>query len=399
MGTAVTICVAVALVCFVALAAMGWALVNARLKLAEAAAQSRMQDGLNLAREADLAAQREALRAEFAHLAADLLGAKQNALSKANEESVKSLFAGLKERIERYEREVAESARSNMKMETELKAHVDSLRKFANEARSFTAALVGGNKIQGDKGEEILAGILEHSGLQEGVHYDLQKGTRDEGRPDVCIYDVRNRHEIFVDAKMNIKDYICACNLPNDDAHKAERSRAIKAHVAGIKRQIDGLSARDYAKTVAPTREGYENLPLVAMFCPFNAVLEAALDEDPSLVQYAYERNIAIVTPLTLWGYLWLVSWGWKQQAVEERFAEIGKLGGEVLSALDSALDDFAALGGALGKAHEAYAALDRRLTEDKGKMSVRRIARKLMDCGADLPAKPKQLDRLGDLQ
>ncbi len=227
------------------------------------------------------------------------------------------------------------------------------------------------------------------------MHFDLQQGGRDEGRPDASIYDAMNRRIMLIDAKMNIKDYIYAYNLPDDEAHRAEKSRAIKAHVASIKRQIDNLAEKKYAATVAPTRPGYENLPLVAMFCPFNTVLEAALAEDPALMQYAYEKNIVLVTPLTLWGYFWLVSWGWKQQAIESQFEEIKKQGGEVLSALDAVMNDLVAMGEALDKAAGAYGDLRRRVMDDKGKMSVRRVAKKLMDCGVAPAAKSKQLERI----
>ena len=228
------------------------------------------------------------------------------------------LFSDLKAKLDKYEREVEASAKSNASLGVEMRTRIDSLQKFADEARSFTAALVGGNKIQGNKGEDILASLFERSGLVAGTHYDLQVGSRDEGRPDACVYDVRNHCEILIDSKMNIKDYIAACGLPDDAAHKAERERFLKAHVARIKEQVDNLAAKDYANRVTP-KEGYTNLPLVAMFCPFDAVLEAALAIDPALVQYAYEKGIVLVTPLTVWGYLWLVSWGLRQHEVERR--------------------------------------------------------------------------------
>ncbi len=218
-----------------ALAAFGalvWALFRSRIALAEAEAQRRGQEEMNQSLARELDAQRNALRSEFAKMAADLLGDKQGALSKANEESLRTLFGGLRERLDKYEREVEASARSNREMGVEMRTHVDSLQRFAAEARSFTSALIGGNKIQGNKGEEILANLLEKSGLQKGVHYDAQLGARDEGRPDVSIYDVRNHHVILIDSKMNIKDYISACNLPDDAAHKEEKARALKAHVA-----------------------------------------------------------------------------------------------------------------------------------------------------------------------
>jgi DNA recombination protein RmuC len=278
-------------------------------------------------------------------------------------------------------------------MGAEMKSHVDSLQKFATEARSFVSALIGGNKIQGNKGEEILANILQQSGLKQGIHYDVQTGMREEGRPDVSIYDVRNSHVILVDSKMNIKDYINAYNLPDDAAHKEEKSRALKAHVASIKRQVDILSSKDYANKVTP-KEGFVNLPLVAMFCPFDTILEAALVVDPTLVQYAYERNIVFVTPLTLWGYLWLVSWGWKQREVERKYDEIQSRGRDVVNAVDALLNDISAMGDALEKAHRAYDSLYKRATLEKGQMSIKRVAKNLLEYGVQPKGRLKRLDK-----
>ena len=394
MNPTLAVCLAVAaLVALVAIVALARALLAARIGLAAAEARLTGRDELAESRSRELAAQRESLKAEFAKLAADLLGDKQSALAKANEASVSSLFANLGERLENYRREVAESSRKSAEMGAEMKANVASLQKFADAARSFTAALVGGNKIQGNKGEEILASILEQSGLRRGVHYDVQQGDGDEGRPDVSIYDVRNRHVILLDSKMNIKDYIAAYNLPDDAAHREEKARALKAHVASIRRQVDGLAAKNYAARVTP-KDGYDNLPLVAMFCPFDTVLEAALVEDPTLVQYAYEKNIVFVTPLTLWGYLWLVSWGWRQHEVERRYDEIQHLGRDVITAVDAMLDDLESMGASLEKSRAAYDSLYRRATLDKGQMSVRRVATKLLAYGVAPKGRLKQLGR-----
>jgi DNA recombination protein RmuC len=273
---------------------------------------------------------------------------------------------------------------------------VESLNKFATEARAFTSALLGGNKIQGNKGEEILANILEQSGMKAGLHYDMQTGSRADGRPDVTVYDIRNKHAILIDSKMNIKDYITAYNLPDDAKYRDEKVRALKAHVASIKKQVDNLSSKNYAEKVTP-KEGYSNLPLVAMFCPFDTILEAALIVEPSLVQYAYEKNIVFVTPLTLWGYLWLVSWGWKQHEVERKYDEIQNLGRDVIVSIDAMLNDLETVGESLGKAQKAYDDLHKRATVDKGQMSVRRVATKLLDYGVTPKNKLKQLGKGGE--
>ena len=372
---------------------LGVALFKSRMQLVEAQARARSQEEIAQAKAQEISAQREALKSEFAKLAAELLVSKQRDLTASNAESVRTLFSDLKLKLDKYESELQKSAVSNANMGTEMKTRIDSLQKFADEARAFTAALTGGNKIQGNKGEEILESLFAQSGLREGEQYEMQVGAnRDEGRPDACIYDVRNHHQILIDAKMNIKDYISACALPDDAAHRAERERHLKAHAASVRKQIDNLAEKDYANRITP-KEGYNNLPLVAMFCPFNAILEAALQQDPAIVQYAYEKKIVLITPLTLWGYLWLISWGWKQCEVERKYDEIQLLGRDVVTALDALLNDMDALDGALQKARMAYDSLSKRVTGEKGQASVRRVAKKLLDYGVIPKGKLKQLD------
>lgn len=293
-----------------------------------------------------------------------------------------SRFAQFQEKLSRYEAQVEKVSTENVRLGEHMKAQLSQLQRFADRVQSYTDALVGGSKIQGNRGEEILTNILEQSGFTEGREFDLQFGLQGEGRPDASVYDVMNKRIILIDAKMNIKDYISACAMPGDEAHKAEKERLFKAHAASVKRQIDNLSAKNYAATVPPSREGYTNLPLVAMFCPFNAVLESALQYDPTLVQHAFERNIVLVTPLTLWGYLWLVSWGWKQHSVERKIDEIQSLGKDVVSALDALVNDLETMGEMLQKTGAAFESLQKRATGDKGQTSVRRVAQKLIDYG-----------------
>jgi len=369
-------------------------LAEAKAQLALELARRKDRDELGAARERTMDAQRESLKREFGELAARLLAEEQRSLTKANEQAVGSLFNQFRERLEKYEQEIAKASSENNRLGEHMKSQLGALQNFTVQAQQFTAALVGGSKIQGNLGEDILAGILEKSGFRKGIEYDTQAGSRDSGRPDLSIYDALNKHVILVDSKMNIKDYITACNLPDDPAHKAEKERALRAHVAGIKKQIDNLADKKYAESIPPDREGYTNLPLVAMFCPFNAVLEAALAEEPSLMQYAYERKIVLVTPLTLWGYFWLVSCGWKQREVERKFDEIQSLGGDVVAALDSLLNDLEEMGKSLRKSCESYDGLYRRATAEKGQISVRRAAQKLMSYGILPPGKLKQLSR-----
>ena len=385
------VCVCTAVVAAVAMLAFAMtlaALLRARRNLSEANAARMAQESLAASREEALRAQKDALRAEFGQLAANLIVDRQRALAEANRRGVAELFGDLKVKIDEYSREIRTSIESNSRLGVEMKEKVDAMQRIQHSMDGFAAALTAGNKLQGNQGEFILANILEKSGFVRGEHFDVQV-AQEGGRPDVSVYDARNRRELLIDSKMNIKDFIEAYNLPDDAEHRERKARAMKAHAASVRRQIDNLSSKDYARTAKP-REGYEILPLVAMFCPFDAVLEAALIESPSLMQYAYERNVVIVTPLTLWGYFWLVSWGWRRNELERRYDEIQKLGQDVVAALDLLMGDLAEVGNCLRKTQTAYDSLLKRATTDKGQMSVRRVGEKLTEYGIGPRAKGK---------
>ena len=350
-------------------------------KYSQAMSRLVVQKEIFASKEAEQAAMREALKSEFASLAMKLLDEKKTNLSKTNADSLQTLFNDLKAKLDKYEMELKQSAEKNVDMGVQMKTHVESLRKFSEETKSFIDVLKGSNRIQGKLGEDILESILAKSELRKGEHYDTQFADMGAGaRPDAIIYD-RNHHAIIIDAKMNIADLVAAYNMPDDPAHRDEKERAMREHAKSVRLQIDNLARKDYAGKVTP-KEGYENLPLVAMFCPFNSILEAALAADPGLMQYAYEHNIVIVTPITLWGYLWLVSWGWKRYETERRYDDIQRLGGSVIKAVDALLGDLENMGAALGKAKEAYDSLYKRATEEKGQMSVKRAAQSLLNYG-----------------
>lgn len=356
-------------------------LVAARSALARQQADAA---AVEQARTRALEAMLQGQESRFAELAAAKLAENQQSLVGLNAQTVGSLFNDLKVRLEKYEKEVAAARDTTKDSALAMSDNVKALQQFATQAQKFTAALLGGNKIQGNQGEQILARVLEQSGFQKGREYDLQVGTAtDGGRPDVCVYDALNRHIVYIDAKMNIKDYIEAFNNPDDTvANRQAKKAALKKHATSIRNQIDGLALRRYAETIAPPREGYTNLPLVAMFCPFNAVLEAALAEDPTLMAYAFRKNIVLVTPTTLWGWLWLVSYGWKRVEAEKKYEEIQALGGEVVDKINDLLQDIANIGTALKHATAAYESLEKR-AGDKGGKSVKRVARNLLAYGA----------------
>ena len=320
-------------------------------------------------------------RDSFGAVAQQVLDDRGRRLDEIGANALHGIVDPLKERLSEYERKVEAAKASSDRFGQHMDEQLRHLSEFAAQARAYTNALVGGNKLQGLWGENILRRTLEASGLREPEHFETQK-SQEDGVPDVWVYDVRNRHVILIDAKTNIKDYLEAYNAADDNAR---REQALKAHARSVRRQIDNLAAKEYAGKCECLREGYTVLPLVGMFCPSDTVLEAALSADPGLLQYAYDRGVVLVTPLTLLGLLWLVSWGWQQKAVERQFDDIRDQGRKVVEAVDLLLGDVKGMASGLKSAQTAFESLSRRLCENgEGRTSIKRIAEKLVASGAN---------------
>ena len=340
-----------------------------------------------------LDAQLKMLESRFSSLAAEQLLDKQKQLADANTTGIKGLFDDLKSKMDEYKKSSEAIKDQTTQSATRMDENVKKLQEFATEAQRFTAALTSSNKVQGNTGEHILASILEASGFKKGEQYNSQFGSKeDSGRPDVVVYDALNKHIMYIDSKMNIKDYIDACNMPESPEGKKAKAESLKKHAASIKKQIDGLSARDYAKNITPDRDGYVNLPLVAMFCPFNSVLEAALNEDSTLMEYAFKRNIVLVTPTTLWGFFWLVSYNWRRHNITHQMEDMQRIGGEIIEKVEDLFKDIDDMGKSLDGAKKSYDSLLKRAGE-KGQPSIRRKANELLKCGGSTTKQLKHLN------
>ena len=159
-------------------------------KYSQAMSRLVAQKEIFASKEAEQAAMREALKSEFASLAMKLLDEKKTSLSKTNADSLQTLFNDLKAKLDKYETELKHSAEKNVDMGVQMKTHVESLRKFSEETKSFIDVLKGSNRIQGKLGEDILESILAKSELRKGEHYDTQFADMGAGaRPDAIIYD------------------------------------------------------------------------------------------------------------------------------------------------------------------------------------------------------------------
>ena len=205
------------------------------------------------------------LLAEMRNLTAETLVEREKDLARRNEEQLKGLLAPMHQRLDDFRKAAEESKQANgalgVKIGEFFKGIAETSQSFGRQAKSFTDALTGANKKQGDWGEAILGRVLENCGLKEGEHYLAQSGSG-AGIPDYQIFDPGSAKILVIDSKMSWTKYEEAYRLPEG----ATRTEALKEHVQSVKRHIDELSAADYPHRQTPPRANYTYVPLTAMF-------------------------------------------------------------------------------------------------------------------------------------
>ncbi len=280
----------------------------------------------------------EVTKAQFENLAHQILDAKSKSLHETSERNLSHILTPLKERIETFEKQVAETYSNEAKERFALKREVEKLmdlnQKITEEANHLALALKGNPKIQGDWGEMILERILESSGLRSGIEYVAQKEYRGpEGellRPDVVIYLPESKH-LVIDAKVSLKAYEQYAR-----SHPEQKLACLKDHLHSINTHIDRLSEKHYEKA-----QGIRAPEFVFMFLPVEPAYFLILEHDPDIIPRAWKKGIALTTATTLFTTLKTVSSIWRLENQNRNALEIATEGGRLYDKFVNFLEDF----------------------------------------------------------
>jgi len=127
------------------------------------------------------------------------------------------------------------------------------------------------------------------------------------------------------------------------------RADRLAAHARHVRKHVDDLAAKRYWDQFAPAPE------LVVMFVPAESFLHAAAEQDPGLIEYAFEHNVVIATPVTLLTLLRTVAYAWRQDALADNAQAVLSLGKELHGRLATMGAHLARLGRAIDSAAGAY--------------------------------------------
>jgi DNA recombination protein RmuC len=265
-------------------------------------------------------------------------------------QAIEQLLTPLRDQLGRYEQGLRLLELERQKAYTGLSEQVQSLTQSQDKLQSETRNLVTALRspaTRGRWGEMQLRRVVEMAGMVEHCDFEQQvttDGTDGKLRPDMVV-TLPGARQVVVDAKVPLQAFLDA-NEANDEA---ERKAHLVVHARHLRTHVDALSKKGYW-------EQFENSPeYVVAFIPGDALLAAALEHDPTLLEHAVSHQVLLATPTTLIALLRMVASGWQQEALAENAREVQDMGRELYKRLATFGDHMARTGRSLSGAVESY--------------------------------------------
>ncbi|MBP3948044.1 DNA recombination protein RmuC [Corynebacterium sp. Marseille-P3884] len=218
--------------------------------------------------------------------------------------------------------------------------------RLGDRTDQLVAALRSPN-TRGRWGEMQLERVVELGGMTRHCDFDVQATAMVDGRmvrPDMVIRLSRGRN-IVVDAKVPFGAYLDALGTEDPE----EKQGYLRRHSHLVRGHVTTLASKGYLEAFSPTPE------FVVLFIPADPFLDAALEQDPELLDFAFSRGVVLATPTTLFALLRTVSLGWQHETAAEKAHEIQRLGSQLYTRLGTMAEHYNRLGASLDKAVEAF--------------------------------------------
>ncbi len=304
---------------------------------------------------------------EFENLANKILEEKSNKFTEQNKENIKQILNPLQEKIQGFEKKVEDTQKESISMHSALKEQLSGLKELnaqmSKETLNLTKALKGDSKTQGNWGELVLERVLEKSGLEKDREYFVQQSfVNEEGKrilPDVVIHLPDNK-KMIVDSKVSLTAYEKYINAEDEE----EQQVFLKEHLISLKKHVQQLSEKKYEDIYK-----IESPDFVLLFVPIEPAFALALNEDNSLYNKAFEKNIVIVTPTTLLATLRTIDTMWNNEKQQRNAIEIARQAGALYDKFEGLLKDLISIGKRIDATKNDYSNAMNKLVDGKGNL------------------------------
>ena len=304
---------------------------------------------------------------EFENLANKILEEKTVKFTEQNKENLKNILSPLQDKIQLFEKKVEDTHKESIDYHAALRQQILGLREMneqmSKETINLTKALKGDSKMQGNWGELVLERVLEKSGLEKEREYFVQQShtTEDGSRvfPDVII-NLPDGKKMIIDSKVTLTAYERYINEEDDNL----KNQHLKEHVVSINRHVEQLGNKNYQDLYH-----MESPDFVLLFIPIESAFAIALNEDTTLYNKAFEKNIVIVTPSTLLATLRTIDSMWTNQKQQENAIEIARQAGALYDKFEGFVGDLIKIGKKMDEAKIEYSNAMNKLVDGKGNL------------------------------
>jgi DNA recombination protein RmuC len=275
-------------------------------------------------------------------------------------------------------------------IQQQLKSAIESDEQLRKQTQALSQALTS-NNVRGVWGEAQLRKLVELAGLIKHADFDEQatiSTNAGAGRADMVI-NLPGGKSLAIDSKVPFSAYQEASAISElaTGEEAARRARLIAEHVKAVKAHIDALGTKAYWSGLDASPD------FVIAFIPSESLLSAALDADPALLEYAFKKNVALASPVSLFSVLKTINFIWRQNADESSVRNMIKLGKELYERVGKVAEHADKLGRSITSTVKDY---NQFVSSLEGRMLV--TARKLNDLdenalGTEDISAPKELE------
>lgn len=256
---------------------------------------------------------------------------------------------------------------------TEQLRHIVTNDEHLRHTTESLASALRGTATRGRWGEVQLRRVVEAAGLIERVDFDVQSqvsGDNGTGKPDMVVHLPGGKH-IAVDSKVPFSAYWDAQQISPAAAGEegARRETLMKAHVQAVRAHVESLGKKAYW-------EGLDTSPdIVLCFLPSEALLSAAVEHDLDLLDWAFSKRVALVSPVGLWSVLKTVALSWQQDVLTADAKKLFDAGKELHLRLGTMAQRIESLGKSITQTVKGYnqfvATLETRVLPSARKLSA----------------------------
>lgn len=360
---------------------------KARLKAQEELYEKRIADMEKLSEQAQenydkaLKSMKETVVASMTAETEKLLKQREKELSEENQSTMDGILKPLKESITAMEKAMKDNASSHLETSTKLSEQLKQAVKEMQEktsdvgkkADTLSEALTGRPKVQGCFGENFLEAILAGEGLEEGKHFTREAANEDLSRPDFVFHfkEGLEQKDLIVDSKVSLTAFVEYMNAESEE----DKAIALDRHIRSVRKHIDELAKKDYAKKNAKSFADY-----VLMFMPRDMAFRVALEADPMLWQEAYKKGVLISTEQTIMPFLKIMQLTWNKFQHDTNTQKITLAAQNMIDRVGAFYDSYTELGRKLKAVFGEY---------NKG-------ITKLQDSGQSITTSARQVISLG---